>query len=162
MFKMVWIKSQIYKNIQHFQLQVYARFSELHVRLFFLNSTFICLSLWTFKSLLKHNKGAAIFALQRVAWEISMQWVCINHLQLQLSTFPPVNTFGTFCSPFLSLSSCDARSVIDLTFKFIHNRDLIVVDWDILKLGRAQLLLIFCNTAEAALSQRLDQVSSAL
>lgn len=159
---MVWIKSQIYKNIQHFQVQVYAGFSELHIRFFFFNSTFICLSLLTFKSLLKHNRSAAFFALQRAARETSMHWVCINHLQLQLSTFPPVNTFGTFCSPFLSLSSCDARSVIDLTFKFIHSRDLIVVDWDILKLGRAQLMLIFRNTAEAALSQRLDQVSSTL
>lgn len=78
-------------------------------------------------------------------------------LSLHKSAAAPTKHFSTcqhiwhFLFPFLAVSTCDARSLIGLTSKFIHRGDLIAADWDILKVGRVPLLLLFHSAAQRLL-----------
>lgn len=56
-----------------------------------------------------------------------------------------------FLFPVLAVSTCDARSLIELTSKFIHGGDLLAADWDILEVGRVQSLLLFHSAVKRLL-----------
>jgi len=50
------------------------------------------------------------------------------------------------------VGTCDARSLIEPTSKFIHGGGLTAAGWDVLKVGRVQVLVLFLSAAERLLS----------